>query len=78
MIELDASPPNLGRDDVRGVHDPMSTGKKYWSGQNCPDSATYGQHHDTNGAYAGAQYDRSVKSGDPFPPSLNNHHFKQK
>lgn len=56
----------------------MSTGKKYWSGQNCPVSATYGQHHDTNGAYAGAQYDRSVKSGDSFPPSLNNHHFKQK
>ena len=34
----------------------MSNAKKYWSGQTCPQSATYGQYHDTNGAYAGGQH----------------------
>lgn len=56
----------------------MSNVKKHWSGQPCPESGTYGQHHDTDGAYAGAQHDRYVKQSDPFPPSLNNHHFRRK
>lgn len=56
----------------------MSNGNRYWSGQTCPESGNYGQYHDTNDAYAGAQYDRHVKKGDPFPPSLNNHHFRKK
>lgn len=57
----------------------MSTAKKkYWSGQTCPATGTYGQYRDVNGAYAGADYDRYVRQGDPFPPSLNNHHFSRK
>lgn len=55
----------------------MST-QKYWSGQTCPKTATYGQYQDTNGAYAGSSHDRHVTKGSTFPPSLNNHHFKEK
>ncbi len=51
---------------------------KYWSGQNCPETATYGQYHDTNNAYAGTSYDRYVTKGQNFPPSLNNYHFEKK
>lgn len=52
--------------------------KKYWSGQTCPKTATYGQYRDTDNRYAGADYDRHVRVGDTFPPSLNNHHFEEK
>lgn len=50
----------------------------HWSGQICPKTATYGQYHDTNGQYAGAQHDKFVKQGEKFPPSLNNYHFREK
>jgi hypothetical protein len=50
----------------------------HWSGQICTETGTYGQYHDTNNAYAGSEYDRHVESGDKFPPSLNNYHFKKK
>jgi hypothetical protein len=56
----------------------MADKKKYWSGQTCPETATYGQYHDTNDAYAGVEYDRYVKAGETFPPSRNNHHFSKK
>ncbi len=56
----------------------MSGKSKHWSGQECPKTATYGQYHDTNNAYAGSSYDRHVTKGDRFPPSLNNHHFEEK
>ncbi len=52
--------------------------KENWSGQVCDETGTYGQYKDTNNSYAGEEYDRYVKKGDPFPPSLNNHHFKKK
>lgn len=52
--------------------------KKYWSGQTCPETGTYGQYHDTNNAYAGSQYDKYVEKGKTFPPSLNNYHFEKK
>ena len=51
---------------------------RYWSGQECPKTAVYGQYSDVTGAYAGTQYDRHVSKGDRFPPSLNNHHFSEK
>ncbi len=51
---------------------------KYWSGQKCPKSGTYGQYHDTNGNYAGADHDKRVQAGDTFPPTLNNYHFELK
>ena len=51
---------------------------KYWAGQVCPKTGTYGQYHDTNDQYAGSQYDRHVNAGDRFPPSQNNHHYKLK
>ena len=51
---------------------------KHWSGQKCPSTGTYGQYHDTNNQYAGAEHDRHVKEGEPFPPSLNNYHFEKK
>jgi hypothetical protein len=51
---------------------------KYYSGQNCPTAGLYGQYHDTNGQYAGAEHDRRVGAGSNFPPSLNNYHFKLK
>lgn len=51
---------------------------KYWSGQECPKTGTYGQYSDVTGAYAGAAYDRKVDKGDRFPPSQNNHHFQEK
>lgn len=51
---------------------------KYWSGQKCPKTGTYGQYHDTNNKYAGSEYDRRVPTGATFPPSRNNHHFKLK
>lgn len=51
---------------------------KYWSGQTCPSTGTYGQYHDPDDKYAGSQHDRHVDAGEKFPPSLNNHHFKKK
>lgn len=57
----------------------MSSKQKYWSGQECPKTATYGQYRDTNdNTYAGSGYDRHVQRGERFPPSLNNHHFEEK
>jgi len=50
----------------------------HWSGQICSKTATYGQYHDTNHAYAGTSYDRHVQKDEKFPPSLNNHHFEEK
>ena len=52
--------------------------KKYWSGQNCPKTAYYGQYSDPTNTYAGSQHDRYVHQGSNFPPSLNNHHFEEK
>lgn len=52
--------------------------QRFWSGQNCPKTATYGQYSDPKNEYAGASYDRHVKKDDPFPPSINNHHFEEK
>ncbi|SCX35872.1 hypothetical protein DSM25559_5193 [Agrobacterium rosae] len=51
---------------------------KHWSGQVCPATGTYGQYHDTDNSYAGVTYDKHVKSGERFPPSKNNYHFKLK
>ncbi|TDR36587.1 hypothetical protein DFR29_1288 [Tahibacter aquaticus] len=52
---------------------------KYWSGQECPKTATYGQHRDTNdNTYAGSAHDKRVEKNERFPPSLNNHHFEEK
>ena len=51
---------------------------KFWSGQTCTSTGTYGQYSDVNNQYAGAQYDRHVEAGERFPPSLNNHHFEKK
>ncbi|APR76740.1 Hypothetical protein A7982_02087 [Minicystis rosea] len=51
---------------------------KYWSGHTCPQTGTYGQYHDTNNAYAGAQHDRYVEKGKTFPPSQNNYHWELK
>jgi hypothetical protein len=56
----------------------MASDGKYWSGQTCPETATYGQYHDTNGSYAGSTYDRYVEKGKTFPPSENNYHFEKK
>jgi len=53
-------------------------GGNYWSGQECPKTATYGQYNDASGAYAGSANDRRVEKGERFPPSLNNHHFREK
>lgn len=52
--------------------------KKYWSGQECPETANYGQYHDPDDAYAGSGFDRYVTKGSKFPPSKNNHHFVKK
>jgi hypothetical protein len=54
------------------------SGGKYWSGQECPKTATYGQYNDASGIYAGAAHDRRVEKGERFPPSLNNHHYQEK
>lgn len=54
------------------------SGGKYWSGQECPKTGTYGQYNDATNLYAGSQSDRHVSKGERFPPSLNNHHFKEK
>lgn len=51
---------------------------KYWAGQECPKTATYGQYNDATNKYAGIEYDRKVDKGDRFPPSLNNHHYEEK
>ena len=51
---------------------------KYYSGQVCPKTARYGQYSDRTGDYAGPSYDRNVEKGERFPPSLNNHHFREK
>lgn len=55
-----------------------ATKAKYWAGQVCPNTATYGQHSDVTNAYAGSQYDKYVQKGERFPPSLNNHHYEEK
>jgi len=52
--------------------------KRYYSGEICPKTATYGQYSDRTGAYAGSEFDRYVQKGERFPPSLNNHHFREK
>lgn len=51
---------------------------KHWSGQTCPKTANYGQYNDATNKYAGEDKDRHVKAGSNFPPSENNHHFKEK
>jgi len=55
----------------------MANGK-FWSGQICPKTATYGQYSDRTNDYAGVDYDCDVEKGKKFPPSLNNHHFREK
>lgn len=52
--------------------------KRFYSGETSPKSATYGQYSDRTGEYAGLSYDRYVDKGERFPPSLNNHHFREK
>ncbi|SFD64364.1 hypothetical protein [Paracidovorax konjaci] len=52
--------------------------KKFYSGQECPKTAKYGQYSDRTDQYSGAEYDRNVDKGEKFPPSLNNHHFREK
>ncbi len=52
--------------------------QRFYSGETCPKTATYGQYSDRTGDYAGAAYDRYVQKGERFPPSLNNHHFREK
>ncbi len=52
--------------------------KKYWSGQTCEKTGTYGQYNDATGIYAGNQNDKHVQKGSTFPPCLNNHHFREK
>lgn len=52
--------------------------KRYYSGEICPKTATYGQYSDRTGQYAGAAFDRRVDKGERFPPSKNNHHFREK
>lgn len=52
--------------------------KKYYSGEICPQTGTYGQYSDRTNEYAGRDYDRYVQRGERFPPSLNNHHFRLK
>lgn len=54
------------------------TTKKYYSGEICSKTANYGQYSDRTGSYAGAGYDRRVSKGERFPPSLNNHHYREK
>ena len=56
----------------------VSTKSKFYSGEVCPKSATYGQYSDRTGYYAGKTSDRRVDRGERFPPSLNNHHFREK
>ena len=51
---------------------------KYYSGENCPKTATYGQYSDRTNDYAGSDNDRKVTKDTKFPPSVNNHHFKEK
>ncbi|RXF75599.1 YjzC family protein [Hansschlegelia zhihuaiae] len=51
---------------------------KYWAGQVCPSTGTYGQYHDIDNSYAGTAHDRRVEAGERFPPSLNNHHYEKK
>ena len=55
-----------------------TTTKKYYSGEICPKTAIYGQYSDRTGVYAGSTYDRRVAKGERFPPSLNNHHYREK
>jgi hypothetical protein len=51
---------------------------KYYSGENCPKTGTYGQYSDRTNDYAGSDHDRKVTKDKKFPPSVNNHHFKEK
>ncbi len=51
---------------------------KFWSGHESPKTATYGQYSDVDNAYAGDTHDKYVEKEKKFPPSLNNHHFKEK
>ena len=55
-----------------------TTTKKYYAGETSPKTAVYGQFSDRTGAYAGSSYDRRVEKGERFPPSLNNHHYREK
>ena len=54
------------------------TAKKFYSGETCPKTSIYAQYSDRTGVYAGAGYDRRVDKGERFPPSLNNHHYREK
>jgi hypothetical protein len=49
---------------------------KFWAGQECPRTATYGQYHDRTGAYAGETHDRDIRKRDPFPRALKDHHYR--
>ena len=51
---------------------------RHYSGEICKKTGLYGQYSDSSGAYAGSAYDRHVRQGDRFPPSLNNRHFRLK
>jgi len=51
--------------------------EKFWPGQEVPKAATYGQYHDRTGAYAGAEHDRALRKGDPFPRALKAHHYRE-
>lgn len=52
--------------------------KRYYAGEICPKTAVYGQFSDRTGAYAGSTSDRRVDRGERFPPSINNHHYREK
>lgn len=52
--------------------------QKYYSGEECPKTATYGQWSDRTSEYAGVEFDRYVEKDKRFPPSQNNHHFREK
>lgn len=53
-------------------------GNHHYSGQICQQTGLYGQYSDATGIYAGAEHDRHVQKGSPFPPSINNHHWRLK
>jgi len=55
----------------------VKTHNRRYSGEICSKTATYGQFSDRTDQYAGASYDRYVEKGERFPPSLNNHHFRE-
>lgn len=52
--------------------------EKFWPGQEVPKTAVYGQFDDKTDKYAGAENDRVLKTGDPFPTGLKDHHYREK